>query len=862
MMNSDNSGFTQSSSISTLVGYITGPKAEQPVGVRVVEPPSGTRQKQRGKMYAVVDLDGDHPDNEAISDHLLTVIQRTYYTDKGSQSNVMIEALRRAHQVIQEINERYPNSALRAGVLCAALLNDRLVIVASGSAMALVRTNDQVQMFPSELSSGHEADGDVPMQVFRQKLAPDDALFFGSSTWSSIVPLKTLAGIVAYVSEDNCAEAADELYAQGGEGSPPGLFVVLVDDSEAPYAATVPPTQTAVNPGGNGASRFFGLPTAVSVAPHRQSGSQSSVSQALRSEPGTPKTHEPQSSSVQAITDNSSTGFTEFDAPGDTVSSSTAETEAFLVDPLYSDDTADTEPDTPLGLAADDLSRDAKTSSDRQDEGWSTRVSVAAIAGFTQTRRFLRRMLPDGGKSEDVDSAPASFDTGDELHVSDSSALTAAVPALPNGMRIDDIPPDDTGDGGNGARITPPPPLPDLEPFTPPAPASGTRARVLILIALIIIILVPAVVAGVYWGEGENRRQQAISLTEAAQAQYDSALTSFDAGDKAGTREALLEGKDYLTKAVTLEGSTPERIRLASEIEQLLQDVLQVQPLYNIVSPLITFPTDSNPQRVLVADSSIYVLDSGQQTILRYRYDPTAGEVVDDEPQVVVRQGDVFDGATVGTLADMAWLKLNPSFADRPTLLILDRNNNLFSYDPRVEGTRILKLGGEEMWGSASQVQTYNGFIYIADEGANAIYKYMPGQVYEEPENWFPDDILVNLAGALSMEIDGDIWLLLGNGNIMRYESGEQLPFSLENSVGLAEEPIDMYVTQNERENIYLVDAGDDRILVYDKNGVYLEQLRAAEGDPLRGLSGLYIDEVDETMFILTKSALYSHPLL
>ena len=49
-----------------------------------------------------------------------------------------------------------------------------------------------------------------------------------------------------------------------------------------------------------------------------------------------------------------------------------------------------------------------------------------------------------------------------------------------------------------------------------------------------------------------------------------------------------------------------------------------------------------------------------------------------------------MDGATVGTLTDMAWLPLIPGVEDKATLLILDRNNNLFSYDPRVEGARRL----------------------------------------------------------------------------------------------------------------------------------------------------------------------------
>src|SRR4051812_15765773 len=93
MMNSRQDNPLQSSSLSTYIGYITGPRAEQPVGVRVVEPPAGTRQNQRGSLYAVIEVVGDHPDRAAIVDRLLSEVQRVYYSAKGSQSQVMTEAV-------------------------------------------------------------------------------------------------------------------------------------------------------------------------------------------------------------------------------------------------------------------------------------------------------------------------------------------------------------------------------------------------------------------------------------------------------------------------------------------------------------------------------------------------------------------------------------------------------------------------------------------------------------------------------------------------------------------------------------------------------------------------------------------------
>jgi hypothetical protein len=213
-------------------------------------------------------------------------------------------------------------------------------------------------------------------------------------------------------------------------------------------------------------------------------------------------------------------------------------------------------------------------------------------------------------------------------------------------------------------------------------------------------------------------------------------------------------------------------------------------------------------------------------------------------------------------LADLAWLPLIPGFEDRPSLLITDRNNNVFRYDQRVEGATLMQVADRNTWGSIGQVQTYSGRVYIADEAKGSIMRYDPGRFEAAGEPWFAPETQVSLNGLISMEIDGDIWLLFDNGMILRYRDRQQLPFSPESSIGLAEEPVDMYVTRQESAYIYLVDAGQDRILVYDKSGMYVGQLRAPENDLLRGLSGLYIDEVGGVMYILTQTGLFAHPVL
>jgi hypothetical protein len=403
----------------------------------------------------------------------------------------------------------------------------------------------------------------------------------------------------------------------------------------------------------------------------------------------------------------------------------------------------------------------------------------------------------------------------------------------------------------------------EMSPFKPPAPTRGAQARLVLLIALVILVLVVAGVAAINFGQGNNRRAEAEQLTARAEIVLLGGQSALDQGDKVTARERLTEAKDYLAQAIELDGTNEQRSQLIATVESELQEVLQIIPLYGITEPLITFPPDARPQQVLVMNEDIFVIDSGRQALLQYRLDPATGTVIDQMGQVILNQGQQVGGATVGALADMAWLPLIPGFEDRPSLLITDRSNNVFRYDQRVEGATLMLFADRNTWGSVGQIQTFNGRIYLVDEGNGSIIRYEPGRFDAPGEPWFsPEMGNVKLAGLVSMEIDGDIWLLFNSGIISRYRDREMIPFSPENSIGLAEEPTDLYVTHSEDAYLYLVDAGQDRILVYDKEGTYVGQLRAPEDDLLRGLTGIYIDEVGGVMYILTQTGLFAHPVL
>jgi hypothetical protein len=397
-------------------------------------------------------------------------------------------------------------------------------------------------------------------------------------------------------------------------------------------------------------------------------------------------------------------------------------------------------------------------------------------------------------------------------------------------------------------------------PFVPPEPARGSRARLIVALALLIAVLVPVSVAAVYWQRNVTNEAQAQSLIALARARFDSAQNALDAGDKQSALALLSEARNYVDSAETIIGRTDVTAELTAATQGLVNEVADVQPLYGLTSPLVTFPEGAAPTRVLAVNQDIYVLDPARRLVESYRLDQTLEFVPEAQGTPVLRQGDVVDGVTVGPLLDMAWQTLVPGYDDKPSLLVLDADNQVFRYDPRVEGVGRMELAGQAGWGSVRQIETFQGRLYAADVGADQVLRYEAGRYGDAPAPWFSQP--VNIDDMQAMRIDGEIWLLLANGQILRYFSGEQMPFSLDSSVGLVEEPVDFVVGDDTNPFLYMADRAGERIWVFDKEGAYVKQLAAAEGNPLANLSGLYVEDITDSMFLLTDRALYKHPLL
>jgi len=275
--------------------------------------------------------------------------------------------------------------------------------------------------------------------------------------------------------------------------------------------------------------------------------------------------------------------------------------------------------------------------------------------------------------------------------------------------------------------------------------------------------------------------------------------------------------------------------------------------LYGSV-PLWNFDRENRSwQRVLVSGDALFVFDRNRMEVHRFTRS-VLGDTVTPFDTPIIRKGDQLDGLIIGDLVDVAWVEAGGA-NQRSRLLAVDRAAGLIGYDV-TWGQERVAVAGREKWQQPHLAVGYGGNLYIADVGAGQIWRHRPVSTgFGEAEPYFGDNT-VNLDGLQAMAIDGNIWLAFADGRLLKFFGGEQRPFIWRGLPDAISAPAAIAVPLQD-DRVYMADAGGGRIIEATKNGEFLRQLRVREGDILRNLRGLFLDEARSVFYVLTEDQLY-----
>lgn len=164
-----------------------------------------------------------------------------------------------------------------------------------------------------------------------------------------------------------------------------------------------------------------------------------------------------------------------------------------------------------------------------------------------------------------------------------------------------------------------------------------------------------------------------------------------------------------------------------------------------------------------------------------------------------------------------------------------------------------LVIEKDEEWGEISALGAFGGNLYLVDQ-SGVIWRYPVSETgFGSKQKWFGTGVSPDLSGIISMAIDGSVWLLRNDGQILKFTRGAPDAFSVS---GLDKDlnSLQSFYNDDETSKIYVLDKGNARILVLGKTGEYQGQYLWSG---MREATDLVINETEKKILLLKEDKVY-----
>lgn len=146
---------------------------------------------------------------------------------------------------------------------------------------------------------------------------------------------------------------------------------------------------------------------------------------------------------------------------------------------------------------------------------------------------------------------------------------------------------------------------------------------------------------------------------------------------------------------------------------------------------------------------------------------------------------------------------------------------------------------------------TYLGYVYATK--SNEMFKYTPSENALQEALWGTSDDFRN---AKSMSVAYSIFLINSEGEIAVYTSGNKGKFEITGLETPLNDPNEI-VTYVDFENVYVSDRGNKRIVLFDKDGKFVKEIKSTTGRDWDDLKNIGVSDDEKKMFVLNGSKVY-----
>jgi hypothetical protein len=367
-------------------------------------------------------------------------------------------------------------------------------------------------------------------------------------------------------------------------------------------------------------------------------------------------------------------------------------------------------------------------------------------------------------------------------------------------------------------------------PFIKTSFKPKNKSKTFIIIAIVLLLLFIANIG--YIKNINSNKTNIIKTTELLdelENKKDDALLAQLSNDQELAQNILIEIMDQLN-SIQFDKSLQNRVdKLKEEISIEIDKTTKTTRL-------------SNVQYSIDLDN-FHTFDIGLSSIIAADSQNTIFSIFENEEQSTKKISSIpnSEGSIISITSKDNLFYI---YTNKQKLFILDESNNLNPVQTE-----------DNNWKNAITIKTYLSNIYLLDSNIGQIYRYTDSQdgFSKSSESINPNN--VDIKNSIDMAIDGYIYILKEDGNIIKTLQGKPDAFNV-NSIPRPNTEISdpkKIFTNQSIESIYILDG--NRILELSKNGNFISQFAFEES--IKDIKNFHINPKIKEIYILENNTLY-----
>jgi hypothetical protein len=312
-----------------------------------------------------------------------------------------------------------------------------------------------------------------------------------------------------------------------------------------------------------------------------------------------------------------------------------------------------------------------------------------------------------------------------------------------------------------------------------------------------------------------------------AQQDFEEAKRLFSL-DPRQARELFIEAENVVAQIKSEGVKDKELEKLGSDLEASRESILSEYRVKPELFLDLSILTDGLAVDEIVASSDkIFVLDKEGKRVVRIEIDTKKTEIVSG-PE------------TTGEAHRLA------AYSDRVFVLGSD---GIYELDEKRK--KVI----EKEWEGDVLIYAYAGNLYVLEKEKSQVWRYPVTETgFGSRQKWLAPGVEPDLTKIFSWVIDGSIWFVSGTGKLFKFTRGNQETLTI-SGIMPSLSRFDAIYTNEELENLYVLDKEKGRVVVLDKSGGYKAQYLS---DEIKKAKGLVVSEKEDKMILLTDTKLHN----